>query len=65
MDHGISQSKDLSEYRDFIKSKVRLAKRDGFDVDDSEINPILKPHQRACVRWAVAGGRRALFEASG
>jgi hypothetical protein len=65
MDHGISQSKDLSEYRDFIKSKVRLAKRDGFDVDDSEINPILKPHQRACVRWAVAGGRRALFESFG
>jgi hypothetical protein len=30
-----------------------------------EINPILKPHQRAIVRWAIAGGRRAIFAAFG
>lgn len=53
------------DYDAFIKSKVRLATTDGFDVDDSEINPILKPHQRACVKWAVKGGKRALFESFG
>jgi SNF2 family DNA or RNA helicase len=53
------------KYDAFIKSKVRLATTDGFTVDDSEINPILKPHQRAVVRWAVEGGKRALFESFG
>lgn len=53
------------DYQTFLKNKVRLAERIGFDVDDSEINPILKPHQRAAVRWALAGGRRALFESFG
>lgn len=55
----------MPKYEDFIKNKVRMAEVIGFDVDDSEINPILKPHQRAVVKWAVRGGRRALFEAFG
>jgi SNF2 family DNA or RNA helicase len=53
------------DYQEFLKNKVRLADRIGFDIDDSEINPALKPHQKAAVKWAVAGGRRALFEAFG
>jgi hypothetical protein len=53
------------DYDAFIKRKVRLAGTDGFDIADSEINPVLKPHQRAAVRWALAGGRRALFESFG
>lgn len=52
-------------YTDFLKSKIRLDHRMGFDIDPSEINPILKPHQRDCVIWALRGGRRALFEAFG
>lgn len=52
-------------YEAFLRSKVRLADKDGFEVDDGEINPLLKPHQRAVVRWAVRGGRRALFESFG
>jgi DNA modification methylase len=56
---------DLTKYEDFLRSKVRLAELDGFEVEDHEINPILKPHQRAVVRWAVRGGRRALFESFG
>jgi DNA modification methylase len=61
----IAIEKVKPDYDEFIRSKVRLAERLGFDVDDSEINPILKPHQRACVKWAIAGGRRALFESFG
>lgn len=62
MDSGSKNGKD---YDAFLRSKVRLARTDGFDVDDADINPVLKPHQRAAVKWAVAGGRRALFEAFG
>lgn len=52
-------------YTDFLRAKVVVAERFGFDIDDAEINPILKPHQRAMVRWAIAGGRRAIFAAFG
>ena len=52
-------------YTAFLEAKVPRAQATGFDVADEEIHPILKPHQRACVRWAVAGGRRALFAAFG
>lgn len=52
-------------YLDFLRAKVAVAGAVGFDVADSEINPILKPHQRAIVRWAIAGGRRAIFAAFG
>lgn len=52
-------------YQEFLKQKVRLADRIGFDIEESEINDALKPHQKAAVKWAVAGGRRALFEAFG
>lgn len=52
-------------YIDFLKSKIEIAKDTGFDIDLDKINPILKPHQRDAVRWAVKGGRRALFESFG
>ncbi len=53
------------EYTNFLRQKIRLADFAGFEVDDSEINPILKPHQRAIVKWAVRGGCRAIFAAFG
>lgn len=52
-------------YADFLKAKVRLAPVSGIEVSDAEINPMLKPHQRDIVRWAVRGGRRAIFAAFG
>lgn len=54
-----------ADYLAFLQLKIRLAPMDGFDIDDDEINTILKPHQRACVKWAVSGGNRALFERFG
>jgi len=53
------------EYTDFLRAKVAIASQAGLSVNDSEINPILMPHQRAIVRWAIAGGRRAIFAAFG
>jgi hypothetical protein len=53
------------KYQEFLRAKARLAPALGFDIRDDEINPILKPHQRDIVRWAVKGGRRAIFAAFG
>jgi len=55
----------VDAYNEFLRCKVAAASSIGFVVDDAEINPILKPHQRAIVRWAIAGGRRAIFAAFG
>ena len=52
-------------YEEFLETKVVTAPKTGLTVDTSEIHPALKPHQRDAVLWAVAGGRRALFEAFG
>jgi len=52
-------------YQEFLRSKMEIAKDYGFCVSDAEINPVLKPHQRDGVRWAIKGGRRALFESFG
>lgn len=53
------------EYTDFLKSKVRLAQSTGFTIEDHEINPALKPHNRLMVKWMVEGGRRACFSSFG
>lgn len=54
-----------ADYTNFLKNKVRLAERTGFDIGLDEINPILKDHQKLSVKWAVEGGRRAIFAAFG
>src|SRR6185437_776960 len=54
-----------TEYEDFLRAKVAVAPLSGFEIDASAIHPILKPHQRVGVQWAIRGGRRALFEAFG
>lgn len=66
MNTPISQGSGAhADYLAFLQQKIKLAAFAGFDVSDDEINPILKPHQRACVKWAVKGGNRALFERFG
>ncbi|GAA0721495.1 DNA methyltransferase [Dokdonella soli] len=52
-------------YRDFLAGKVRVAAQSGFIVSPDAVHPLLKPHQRDAVLWALQGGRRALFEAFG
>jgi DNA modification methylase len=52
-------------YRDFLAAKVAHAPRSGFDIALDDIHPILKPHQKITVQWAIAGGRRAIFAAFG
>lgn len=55
----------MKDYIDFLKSKMDIAPDSGFETSPDEVNPILKPHERDAVVWAVKGGRRALFEAFG
>lgn len=54
-----------ASYAEFLAEKVNFGQEYGFTVDDAAISPILNPHQRAIVQWAVAGGRRAIFAAFG
>lgn len=50
-------------YESFLKNKVAIAKQSGFD--SGELNPALFPHQADSVRWALKGGRRAIFASFG
>jgi hypothetical protein len=56
---------NTEDYIQFLKDKAAIATSHGFDIDESEINPILKPHQKLMVKWAIRGGRRALFASFG
>lgn len=52
-------------YESFLETKIEIAPVSGFEVEDDEVNPVLKPHQRDGVKWAIKGGCRALFYAFG
>jgi hypothetical protein len=52
-------------YNEFLAAKASLATETGLDIDPSEVHPLLKPHQRDAVTWAVRGGRRAIFASFG
>jgi DNA modification methylase len=49
------------EYNEFLKSKVVIAENYGYKVDVDGLNPMLKPHNKDVVLWALDGGRRAIF----
>lgn len=53
------------DYLNFLKSKIYVAQETGFEISPEEVNPVMKPHARDAVVWAIKGGRRALFEAFG
>ncbi len=55
----------MDDYLQFLKSKIVKAPISGFEIDKSELNDALKPHQKDAVVWALRGGRRALFESFG
>lgn len=58
-------------YRQFLEAKIPVAERRGLEcsLDDVATHLVdgrpLRDHQRHVIRWAVEGGRRALFEAFG
>lgn len=52
-------------YIEFLKSKIEIATESGFEIEPSQLNKALKPHQKDAVAWALRGGCRALFESFG
>ena len=52
-------------YDEFLRAKAAVAPATGRKTRPDDVHPILKPHQRAIVQWAVAGGRRAIFASFG
>jgi DNA modification methylase len=54
-----------NSYTDFLAAKVDFSQTYGFEVNEADVHPALMLHQRAIVRWAVRGGRRAVFAAFG
>lgn len=48
-------------YETFLKNKVIIAENYGFTVNECDLNPLLKPHNKDVTLWALNGGRRAIF----
>lgn len=55
----------LDEYRAFLEAKRPRARVYGAPVPPGAVHPRAKDFQAAVIRWAVEGGRRALFERFG
>jgi DNA modification methylase len=55
----------MKSYQEFLASKAQLSRSCGFEISAEEVNPQLKPFNRDIVRWAIHGGRRAIFAAFG
>ena len=59
------------DYEKFLLSKIRIAERSGLKDIQVNIPDVFldgtrpKPHQIDAVKWAIEGGRRALFESFG
>lgn len=56
---------EVLDYEAFLRRKAQLAPSSGVEIEDDEINPLAKPHQRDGIRWSARGGCRALFYAFG
>jgi len=53
------------EYKEFLENKIVIADSFGYEIDQSEINPIALPHQKDIIQWSISGGRRAIFASFG
>ena len=53
------------DYQTFLEAKAPQPDETGRPIEPGDVHPMLFPHQRAIVQWAVRGGRRAIFAAFG
>lgn len=51
----------LKEYKKFLENKIIQTPATGFEISKDSLSPILKPHQKDIVQWALEGGNRAIF----
>lgn len=53
------------EYTRFLETKKQSIMQSGFEISDSQLNEMLFPFQKYCVRRALKSGRFAMFEDCG
>ena len=53
------------DYQQFLESKIAHSRKTGFTVYDDDINPMLFGFQKDVVKWAITGGKRAIFASFG
>ena len=46
----LPNQRNWQDYEQFLEAKVLKVPDTGFIIEDGEINPILKPHQRAIIK---------------
>lgn len=61
----LAEGGDGVTYRSFLATKRPVVEASGRDVPPSAIHPLLFPHQRDLVRWALRKGRSAIFADTG
>ena len=64
-DHLAQPTVELSQYRDYLRTKVQPKASVGVDISASDIHPGLMDFQAAATRWALRKGRAALWLATG
>jgi len=55
----------IEEYREFLQKKKTTVPESGFRVEETDLNPLLFPFQKHCVKRALKCGKYALFENTG
>lgn len=55
----------LPDYEQFLRNKIAIQEGSALAIEPHAIHPVLKPHQRDIVLWALCGGRRAVFASFG
>lgn len=53
------------EYIEFLKNKMAISHDTGFEIKDEDLTPMLYPHVKDTVKWAIKGGCRAIFSSFG
>ena len=48
-------------YKEFLENKRFVLESSGFDIDKSELNPMLYDFQKDIVRWALKKGKACIF----
>ena len=55
----------MKDYLEYLSKKRQSARPIGFDVELSELHPLLFDWQKLAVKWSLSLGRAALFEERG
>lgn len=53
------------KYLEFLKLKIKVAEKYGFEYDRNLLPEMLFEHQKDIIIWALSGGRRAIFASFG